>query len=232
MTKKRVYELAKDLGIDSKELISRLEKLGIAVKAPQSTLEDTDLEKIQKELLSNEPQEMVEQRIKSTVIRRRTVRSAVDEVKPEPVETDVAVKPEEQKIDTLVPKETKIEKLIPKEAQPQKPVPVEVIPKVTIPEESVPIEDTKPEEPFVERKVEIPKKTADIVEQIPKKPQKKIEVSEKKPVPQVTPSPIPPGIIPPPGISATFLLQDIDMPRKGSINNKRFICYLFFWMYM
>ncbi len=33
MTKKRVYELAKELGIDSKELISRLEKLGIAVKA-------------------------------------------------------------------------------------------------------------------------------------------------------------------------------------------------------
>ncbi|HYA13963.1 MAG TPA: translation initiation factor IF-2 N-terminal domain-containing protein, partial [Syntrophales bacterium] len=89
MTKKRVYELAKELGIDSKELIARLEKLGIAVKAPQSTLEDADLDKIQSELLSNEPHERVEQRIKSTVIRRRTVRPVVEEAKPAPVEAEV-----------------------------------------------------------------------------------------------------------------------------------------------
>ncbi|MEN6317769.1 MAG: translation initiation factor IF-2 [Syntrophaceae bacterium] len=199
MTKKRVYELAKDLGIDSKELISRLEKLGIAVKAPQSTLEDTDLEKIQKELLSNEPQEMVEQRIKSTVIRRRTVRSAVDDVKPEPVEADIAVMPEEQKIDTVVPKEVTIEKTISKEEQPQKPAPVEMAPKVAVPEKPVPIEDTKPAEPIVEKKVEILTKTPEIVEEVPKKPKKKIDVTEKKPEPHVTPppAPVPPVIISP-----------------------------------
>ena len=73
MSKRRVYELAKELGIDSKDLISRLEKFGIAVKSHSSTLEDADVEKIQKELLSGEPHEMVEQRIKSTIIRRRAV---------------------------------------------------------------------------------------------------------------------------------------------------------------
>ena len=38
MAKKRVYELAKEMGLDNKELISRLEKIGIAVKSHSSTL--------------------------------------------------------------------------------------------------------------------------------------------------------------------------------------------------
>jgi translation initiation factor IF-2 len=83
MSKKRVYELAKELGLENKELITRLEKIGIAVKSHSSTLEDGDLERIQAELLSPEPREMVEQRIKSTVIRRRAIRLPVEETKPE-----------------------------------------------------------------------------------------------------------------------------------------------------
>jgi len=83
MTKKRVYELAKEMGLENKELIARLEKIGIAVKSHSSTLEDSDLERIQSELLSPEPREVVEQRIKSTVIRRRAVRLPAEEAKPE-----------------------------------------------------------------------------------------------------------------------------------------------------
>jgi translation initiation factor IF-2 len=183
MTKKRVYELAKELGIDSKDLISRLEKLGIAVKAPQSTLEDTDLEKIQTELLSNEPHEMVEQRIKSTVIRRRAVRPAVEEAKPEPVEAEISIKPEKEKVETAVPKEVKKDKAIPKEPKPKVAAPVEVAPKTVVPEEAKPPEAAKPEEPVVEKKVEIQKKAAEVAEEVPKKPKKKIEVVEKKPAP-------------------------------------------------
>ena len=188
MTKKRVYELAKDLGIDSKDLISRLERLGIAVKSHSSTLEDTDLEKIQNDLLSDEPHEMVEQRIKSTVIRRRVVRPAIEEVKPKPVEEEIPVKPEEAKIDTVTPKEVKKEKIVSGEAQPKMTAPVEATPKISIPEEAIPIEAVKPEEPLVEKEGEIQKKPADIAEDISKKHKKKIEVVEKKPVqPVITP---------------------------------------------
>jgi translation initiation factor IF-2 len=188
MTKKRVYELAKDLGIDSKDLISRLERLGIAVKSHSSTLEDTDLEKIQKDLLSDEPHEMVEQRIKSTVIRRRAVRPAIEEVTPKPVGEEIPVKPEEEKIDTVIPKEVKKEKVVSGEAQPKMTAPVEATPKISIPEEAIPIEATKPEEPLVEKGGEIQKKPADIAEDISKKHKKKIEVVEKKPVqPVITP---------------------------------------------
>ncbi|MEW6332680.1 MAG: translation initiation factor IF-2 [Thermodesulfobacteriota bacterium] len=83
MSKKRVYELAKELGLENRELITRLEKIGIAVKSHSSTLEDGDLERIQAELLSPQPREVVEQRIKSTVIRRRAVRMPVEEARPE-----------------------------------------------------------------------------------------------------------------------------------------------------
>ncbi len=79
MSKKRVYELAKELGVDNKELIARLEKMGISVKTHSSTLEDSEVERVKKEYLAAEPHEMVEKRVKATVIRRRAVRPVVEE---------------------------------------------------------------------------------------------------------------------------------------------------------
>jgi len=73
MSKKRVYELARELGIDNKELISRLEKLGITVKSHSGTLEDNEVDRVIKEFHARGSTEVVEQRIKTTVIRRRAV---------------------------------------------------------------------------------------------------------------------------------------------------------------
>ncbi|MGZ3595067.1 MAG: translation initiation factor IF-2 [Syntrophales bacterium] len=181
MTKKRVYELAKELGIDSKELITRLEKFGIAVKSHSSTLEDADVEKIQQELVSGEPHEMVEQRIKSTIIRRRAVRPVAEEIVAAPVEAEIPVTPEEKKIDSAVPKEAKKEKAGPKEVQATVTAPAEKAPKKTVPEEAIPPKVAKPEEPVVREKVESQMKPAPAVEEIAKKPKKKIELVEKKP---------------------------------------------------
>lgn len=184
MTKKRVYELAKELGIDNKELISRIEKLGIAVKSPSSGLEDTDVERIRMELQLGETHEMVEQRIKSTVIRRRAVRPAFDEAKSEPtVEAEIPIKPEEEKIETVVVIEAKKEKDTAQEAQPKTTAPVEITPQKPLPEEALPTEGTKPEEAIIEETTEVEKKSAAIVEEIPKKPKKKVEAVEKKPAP-------------------------------------------------
>lgn len=43
MVKKRVHELAKELNIESKEIISKLSQIGIPVKSHMSTLEDSDI---------------------------------------------------------------------------------------------------------------------------------------------------------------------------------------------
>jgi translation initiation factor IF-2 len=43
MAKKRVHELAKELDIESKEIIGKLNEMGVAVKSHMSTLEDSDI---------------------------------------------------------------------------------------------------------------------------------------------------------------------------------------------
>lgn len=48
MAKKRVHELAKELNIESKEIINRLNDMGVAVKSHMSTLEDSDIERLLK----------------------------------------------------------------------------------------------------------------------------------------------------------------------------------------
>ncbi|MFB3924666.1 MAG: translation initiation factor IF-2 [Syntrophales bacterium] len=85
MSKTRVYELAKELGIDNRDLIARLEKLGIAVKSHSSSLEDSDVERVRKEFTMGESHEIEEKRIKATVIRRRAVRPVVVEEAAAPV---------------------------------------------------------------------------------------------------------------------------------------------------
>ena len=52
MSKMRVYELARELNISSKEFVPRLEELGIAVKSHSSSLESGDVDRIRREFAS------------------------------------------------------------------------------------------------------------------------------------------------------------------------------------
>ena len=79
MSKTRVYELAKEFGIENKEFIAKLKTLGIAVKSHSSTLEDSEVERVRREFAAKGEKEVVEKRVKSTVIRRRAVRLPSDE---------------------------------------------------------------------------------------------------------------------------------------------------------
>ena len=60
MSKIRVYQLAKDLNLTSKELIEKFESLGVEVHNHMSTLEDSDIE-VLKELLSGDVSDSVEE---------------------------------------------------------------------------------------------------------------------------------------------------------------------------
>ncbi len=48
MAKKRVHELAKELNIESREIINKLNDMGVAIKSHMSTLEDEDIERLRK----------------------------------------------------------------------------------------------------------------------------------------------------------------------------------------
>lgn len=71
MAKVRVYELARELDIESKKLVERLNAGGMNVKNYMSTLDEQDVVKA-KEILSGTVSQIVEEkRVKPTVIRRR-----------------------------------------------------------------------------------------------------------------------------------------------------------------
>ncbi len=73
MTKLRVHELAKELNIDNKDLIDRIEKLGLQVKNHMSALTDSAVLKIRQQFAEVRPgsEKVEEKRIGREVIRRR-----------------------------------------------------------------------------------------------------------------------------------------------------------------
>ncbi len=184
MSKKRVYELAKELGMENKDLIARLERIGIAVKSHSSTLEEHDIERILQELKAGEPAGMEEKRIKSTVIRRRAVRSAVEEVAaaPEPPVEPVAEKAKEAPV---------------KEALRKEPAPTAVLKKKTAKEEvAAPVPAKEPAEAPVAEKEELRKKKEEIAETAAQSPQ-----AAEAP-PSDVKKPVPPRETPPPSAAA------------------------------
>ena len=97
MPKKRVSELAKELGLASKDLIAHLEKIGITVKSHASSLEDSEIERVKEDLQAKSPRQIVEERIKTTVIRRRSIRTPIEEVPVEEAPEEQVQQPVQEK---------------------------------------------------------------------------------------------------------------------------------------
>ena len=70
--KVRVYELAKELGVQNKDLVSKIRELGIEAKNHMSSLEGDDVSRIKRAFDKARQENLVETRINATVIRRRT----------------------------------------------------------------------------------------------------------------------------------------------------------------
>ncbi len=73
MSKRRVYEIAKELGVDNKELVQRIRSLGIPVKNHMSSLDEDQAERVKRELGRGGAKTTQTRRIRPTVVRRRTV---------------------------------------------------------------------------------------------------------------------------------------------------------------
>jgi translation initiation factor IF-2 len=71
MAKVRVYELAKELNMDSKVLVEKLRAGGIDVKNYMSTLDEDVVTKAKDVALGKVSEVIEEKRIRPTVIRRR-----------------------------------------------------------------------------------------------------------------------------------------------------------------
>jgi translation initiation factor IF-2 len=84
MAKVRVYELAKELNMDSKELVEKLKAGGINIKNYMSTLDEDTAAKAREVALGKVSAVIEEKRIRPTVIRRRKMTVAVEPEKVVP----------------------------------------------------------------------------------------------------------------------------------------------------
>jgi len=85
MAKTRVYELARDLNLTNKILLSKLSDLDISVKSHMSALDEDAVVMIKQQLFGKKQETVEETRIKPTVIRRRKKKVTV-EAAPETAE--------------------------------------------------------------------------------------------------------------------------------------------------
>ena len=78
MTNMRVYELARDLNMTNKLLLSKLGEMDIEVKSHMSSLDDETIAKVNLELFGKKEETIVETRIKPTVRRRRRKKAQIE----------------------------------------------------------------------------------------------------------------------------------------------------------
>ncbi len=72
MAKIRIYELARELNMQNKALLQKLRSLDIPVKSHMSSLDDETATRMKASLFGKTTEQIVETRVRSTIIRRRT----------------------------------------------------------------------------------------------------------------------------------------------------------------
>ena len=81
MSKIRVYDLAKKLGMDNKELVDQLAQAGIEVKNHMSALEEADVRKFEESRSGSEPEAQVpEVEVQEKRIQPLPVGSKADQI--------------------------------------------------------------------------------------------------------------------------------------------------------
>jgi len=79
MGKIRIYELARDLNMTNKQLLEKLEELGIPAKSHMSSVEESEVDGLKAKIHGKKPAELEEKRIRPSVIRRRKIQVPAEE---------------------------------------------------------------------------------------------------------------------------------------------------------
>ncbi|MEW6440704.1 MAG: translation initiation factor IF-2 [bacterium] len=116
MAKVRLYQLARELGVDNNELMEKLKSLGVDAKNHMATLADGEVDQVRALYRQAQEVKVDEVRIRPTVIRRRRkVEARAEEPAAEPA--PATERAEEPAVAAAVP-----------EAAPSEPKPTEVLP--------------------------------------------------------------------------------------------------------
>jgi translation initiation factor IF-2 len=208
MAKVRVYELARELNMDSKQLVEKLLAGGMNIKNYMSTLDEDSITKA-KGIIAGTVSEVVEEkRIKPTVIRRRR-----KTVKTKPVETPTPA-PEEKEVEKV--EDSVTEKAAPEAAPPPEPISEEAAEDVpaegeeALPEDKAPVAEAEVEKKSPKGKAKAKKSKRkeaapakiikkaeegplkDALEKGKRKPAKEVKRAKKvQPPPEPQPIPVP-----------------------------------------
>jgi len=105
MGKIRIYELARELNMTNKQLLEKLEELGIPVKSHMSSVEESEVDGIKAKIRGKKQPELVEKRIRPSVIRRRRIKKPAEPT-PAPEAAEPEVDQAEQADETAADVET------------------------------------------------------------------------------------------------------------------------------
>ncbi len=143
MAKIRIYELARELNLQNKALLQKMRALDIPVKSHMSSLDDETATRVKAALFGKATEQIVETRVRSTIIRRRTkpvlIKKSRDEepvseppkgISPEltapdevyPAERDQTVEPSTAGIEAGQPVEAKLKEETPEQEAPPEPL--------------------------------------------------------------------------------------------------------------
>ena len=103
MAKVRVYELAKELQMENKVLVDLIRETGIEIKSHSSSLTDEEVSLIKGHLKGTKSLVVEEQRIKSTVIRRRKKVVEVEQAPESPIKESISEERPETEIVPEIP---------------------------------------------------------------------------------------------------------------------------------
>ncbi|NNG08513.1 MAG: translation initiation factor IF-2 [Desulfobacteraceae bacterium] len=189
MAKVRVYELARDLSMDSKELVEKLKAGGMSVKNYMSTLDEDATAKAQDIVAGRVSEVIEEKRIKPRVIRRRKKTVKVEPERPivEPVEEPKEAEIEVEKRAPVKMKKraesapAKVEEEIKKEEAPAKGVEKEVSAE---PRPAEPEAEPKPKKKAKKGKKKAAEKPAKIIKRPEEGPLKGLIAKHKRREPE------------------------------------------------
>jgi len=173
MAKVRVYELARDLNLDSKQLVQKLKDGGMSIKNYMSTLDEEAAAKA-RDIVAGRVSEIIEEkRVKPTVIRRRKKTVKIEPEKP-------ALEPEEEakKVEIELEKRPPVKMTKAAESVVQKVE--EEIKKEEVRAKKRPVLKKKKEAPAKEVKKEVPAEVKTVKPVAKEKPKKKVKKGKKR----------------------------------------------------
>ncbi|WP_448382874.1 translation initiation factor IF-2, partial [Desulfosoma sp.] len=129
MARMRVHELAKELDMNSKELLDRILKMGISVKNHMSTLSESAIARIREHLQGEGAKKVEEKRIGRQVIRRRKKTEAEELAEAEAAQAlEEAPEAEEETLGAVAASTAEAQAAAPATAEPTPAVPETVEP--------------------------------------------------------------------------------------------------------